>query len=219
VSQSFACLVKTAFQSFDNLKTVLRRARRDKSIDTTLTFSNTVLYFAGTGNYGNYGKSRVHARVTPKGLRGTTLVPITTRGWSRHHRTYPGRPSRLCQGIQQQSKVCIQACALLYIAAFCCTPNCHGIMSQLITGNYVIKFERNSFRVQLSTRGTATCFASAQPKAQVSGCVDCPSQSQKVKQQPLWQILDNSRGKSVKDLLSKCKQQVPSDDMVSFLRA
>ena len=65
--------MKTAFQSFDNLKTVLRRARRDKSIDTTLTFSNRVLYFAGTGNYGNYGKSRVHVRVTPKGLRGTTL--------------------------------------------------------------------------------------------------------------------------------------------------
>ena len=119
---------------------------------------------------------------------------------------------------QQQSKVCIQTCALLYIAAFCCTPNCHGIVSQLITGNYMINFER-SFRVQLSARGIATCFASAQPKAQVSGCVDCPSQSQKVKQQPLWQILDNSRGKSVKDLLSKCKQQVPSDDMVSFLRA
>ncbi len=78
-----------------------------------------------------------------------------------------------CQDIQQQSKVCIQACALLYIAAFCCTPNCHGIMSQLITGNYVIKFERNSFRVQLSARGIATCFASAQPKAQVSGGVDC----------------------------------------------
>ena len=75
--------------------------------------------------------------------------------------------------IQQQSKVCIQACALLYIAAFCCTPNCHGIMSQLITGNYVIKFERISFRVQLSARGIATCFASAQPKAQVSGGVDC----------------------------------------------
>ncbi len=48
-------------------------------------------------------------------------------------------------------------------------------MSQLITGNYVIKFERNSFRVQLSARGIATCFASAQP-------------SQKVKQQPLWQV-------------------------------
>ncbi len=61
--------------------------------------------------------------------------------------------------VQQQSKVCIQACALLYIAAFCCTPNCHGIMSQLITGNHVIKFERNSFRVQLSARGIATCFA------------------------------------------------------------
>jgi len=57
----------------------------------------------------------------------------------------------------------MQTCALLYIAAFCCTPNCHGIISQLITGNHVIKFERNSFRVQLSARGIATCFASAQP--------------------------------------------------------
>ncbi len=74
---------------------------------------------------------------------------------------------------QQQSKVCIQTYALLYIAAFCCTPKCHGIVSQLITGNYVIKFERNSFRVQLSARVIATCFASAQPKAQVSGGVDC----------------------------------------------
>ena len=46
-------------------------------------------------------------------------------------------------------------------------------MSQLITGNYVIKFERNSVRVQLSARGIATCFALAQPKAQVSGGVDC----------------------------------------------
>ncbi len=48
-----------------------------------------------------------------------------------------------------------------------------GIMSQLITGDYVIKFERNSFRVQLSARGIAICFASAQPKAQVSRGVDC----------------------------------------------
>ncbi len=32
-------------------------------------------------------------------------------------------------------------------------------------------------------------------------------------------LLDNPRGKSAKDLLSKCKQQVPSDNMVSFLRA
>jgi len=39
-------------------------------------------------------------------------------------------------------------------------------MSQLITRNYVIKFERNSFRIQLSARGIATCFAKAQPKAQ-----------------------------------------------------
>jgi len=76
-------------------------------------------------------------------------------------------------GLQQESKVCIQTCALLYIAAFPCIPNCHGIMSHLITGDYVIKFERNSFRVQLSARGIATCFASAQPKAQVSGGVDC----------------------------------------------
>ena len=65
--------------------------------------------------------------------------------------------------LQQQSKVCIQTCALLYIAAVCSTPNCHGIVSQLITGNYVIKFERNSFTVQLSARGIATCFVSAQP--------------------------------------------------------
>ena len=42
-------------------------------------------------------------------------------------------------------------------------------MSQLITGNYVIKFERISFRVQLSARGIAICFASAQPKAHVRG--------------------------------------------------
>ncbi len=75
--------------------------------------------------------------------------------------------------IQQESKVCIQTCALLYIAAFPCIPNCHRIMSHLTTGDYVIKFERNSFRVQLSARGIATCFASAQPKAQVSGGVDC----------------------------------------------
>ncbi len=70
---------------------------------------------------------------------------------------------------QQQSKVCIQTFALLYIAAFLCIPNCLGIMSQLITGDYVIEFERNSFRVQLSARGIAICFASAQPKAQVRG--------------------------------------------------
>jgi len=35
-------------------------------------------------------------------------------------------------------------------------------MSQLITGDYVIKFERKRFRVQLSARGIAICFASAQ---------------------------------------------------------
>ncbi len=39
--------------------------------------------------------------------------------------------------LQQQSKVCIQTFALLYIAAFPCIPNCLGIKSQLITGNYV----------------------------------------------------------------------------------
>ena len=87
--------------------------------------------------------------------------------------------ARLCTFVQQQSKVCIQTRALLYIAAFPCIPNCHGIMSHLITGDYVIKFERNSFRVQLSARIIATCFASAQPKAQVSGGVDLclPSKS------------------------------------------
>jgi len=86
--------------------------------------------------------------------------------------------SRYAKVVQQQSKVCIQTFALLYIAAFPCIPNCLGIMSQLITGDDVIKFERNSFRVQLSARGIAICFASAQPKAQVSGGVDClPSKS------------------------------------------
>ena len=43
---------------------------------------------------------------------------------------------------QQQSKVCIQTFALLCIAAFPCIPSCLGIMSQLITEGYVIKFER-----------------------------------------------------------------------------
>ncbi len=62
-----------------------------------------------------------------------------------------------------------QKSAVLYIAAFPCIPNCRGIMSQLITGDYVIKFERKSFRVQPSARGIAICFASAQPKAQVRG--------------------------------------------------
>ena len=86
-----------------------------------------------------------------------------------HRSSWPGYSS---------SQKSASTCALLYIAAFCCTPDCHGIMSQLITGNYVIKFVRNSFRVQLSARGIATCFASAQPKAQVSGGVDClPSKS------------------------------------------
>ncbi len=57
--------------------------------------------------------------------------------------------------IQQQSKVCIQIFELLYIAAFPCIPDCLGIMSQLIIGDYVIKFGRKSFslRVQLSARG------------------------------------------------------------------
>jgi len=36
----------------------------------------------------------------PKVLYIPTLskgaVPVTTRGWSRYHRTYPGRPSRPC---------------------------------------------------------------------------------------------------------------------------
>jgi len=73
---------------------------------------------------------------------------------------------------QQQSKVCIQTFALLYIAAFLCIPNCLGIMSQLITGDYVINFERNSFRVQLSARGIAICFASLPPcwKCQLACC-------------------------------------------------
>ena len=46
-------------------------------------------------------------------------------------------------------------------------------MSQLTTEDYVIKLERNSFRVGLSARGLAICFVSAQPKAQVSGGVNC----------------------------------------------
>jgi hypothetical protein len=98
--------------------------------------------------------------------------------------------------VQQQSKVCIQTFALLY--SFCCTLQHSAVillhfavhcsiplhpqlpwyhesaeLTQLITGDYVIKFERNSFRVQLSARGIAICFASAQPKAEVSGVVDC----------------------------------------------
>ncbi len=66
--------------------------------------------------------------------------------------------------LQQQSKVCIQTFALLYIAAFPCIPNCLGIMDQLITGNYVIKFEKNSFRVQLSARGYSNllCLGAAE---------------------------------------------------------
>ena len=51
---------------------------------------------------------------------------------------------------QLQSKVCIQARALLYIAAFFCIPNYSGIMSQLTTWDYVTKFESQRFRVQLS---------------------------------------------------------------------
>ncbi|KAA6421309.1 MAG: hypothetical protein FRX49_08795 [Trebouxia sp. A1-2] len=39
-------------------------------------------------------------------------------------------------------------------------------MSHPITGDYVINFERNSFRVQLSAGYTS--FASAQPKAQLA---------------------------------------------------
>ncbi len=68
------------------------------------------------------------------------------------------------QYTQQQSKVCIQTFALLYIAAFPCIPNCLGIMDQLITGNYVIKFEKNSFRVQLSARGYSNllCLGAAE---------------------------------------------------------
>ena len=56
--------------------------------------------------------------------------------------------------LQTSKVVVIQTCALLYmhVAAFPCIPTCHGIMSHLITGGYMIKFERNSFRVQLSAR-------------------------------------------------------------------
>ena len=73
-------------------------------------------------------------------------------------------PDMSKQYTQQQSKVCIQTFALLYIAAFPCIPNCLGIMDQLITGNYVIKFEKNSFRVQLSARGYSNllCLGAAE---------------------------------------------------------
>ncbi len=65
--------------------------------------------------------------------------------------------------VQRQSKVCIQTFAMLYIAAFPCIPKCLGIMSQLITGDSVIKFERNSFRVQLSARGSnLLCLGAAE---------------------------------------------------------
>ncbi len=63
---------------------------------------------------------------------------------------------------QKSASKHVHCCTLQHFPA---SPNCHGIMSQLITRNYVIKFERNSFRVQLSARGIATCFASAQPKS------------------------------------------------------
>ena len=80
---------------------------------------------------------------------------------------------------------CYKHCSQLPVSYKClmhfpCIPNCPGIMSQLISGNYMIKFERNSFRVQLSAGGIATCFALAQPNVQVSGGVDCiclPSKS------------------------------------------
>jgi len=90
-------------------------------------------------------------------------MPVRCNGCRNEHLSTAS--SMLALYVQQESKVCIQTCALLYIAAFPCIPNCHGIMSHLITGDYVIKFERNSFRVQLSARGIATCFASAQPKS------------------------------------------------------
>ncbi len=43
----------------------------------------------------------------------------------------------------------------------------------------MIKFERKSFKVQLSARGIGICFASAQPKARLSGGVDCQPSKQK----------------------------------------
>ena len=56
----------------------------------------------------------------------------------------------VCMYVQRQSKVCIQARALLYIVAFFCIPNYPGVMSQLTIGDYVTKFESQRFRVQLS---------------------------------------------------------------------
>ena len=59
---------ENSFSSFGKLKTILRKAHQDKSIDTTLTFSITVFHFPYTRN------SRVHFHVTPKECRGTTPV-------------------------------------------------------------------------------------------------------------------------------------------------
>ncbi len=67
---------------------------------------------------------------------------------------------------QKSASKPLQCCTLQHSLA---SPNCLGIMSQLITGDYVIKFERNSLRAQLSARDITICFASAQPKTQVRG--------------------------------------------------
>ena len=69
------------------------------------------------------------------------LCACIPRSLPRDHFIDQGNP----RDSKQQSKVCIQTFALLYMATFPCIPNCLGIMSQLITGDYVIKFERNSF--------------------------------------------------------------------------
>ena len=90
-----------------------------------------------------------------------SVIPMTTTAVPFYYKPVGILPE-LHYAIQQQSKVCIQTCAELYIAAFPCIPNCHCIMSHPITWDYEIKFERNSFRVQLSARGIPTY----EPKAQ-----------------------------------------------------
>ncbi len=99
-------------------------------------------------------------------------------------------------------------------------------MSHPITGDHMIKFVRNSFRDQLSARGIATCFASAQVSKGKRRCGLSLSKSKSKSQIAttlaiFWTLASDCRGLLVAQALlqvtAKLAQQANSLSFVKML--
>jgi len=121
--------------------------------------------------------SAVSVLLTPQGCVVQCVVAEFSA--SAASRTSLGSARRNCDGFASSSYLCRRqtkfrqrSCTVAVKSLhpnMCMTVHCSislhpQLPCQPITGDYVIKFERNSFRVQLSARGIAICFASALPR-------------------------------------------------------